>query len=105
MTIPILGQAPEGICLLCHGRLTPEHEHVYVDKTELFLMNSVFEEVLKNECILITDKGLIPAHPPVGGGYEWFPVNLNYAGKHDECIMPFPHHHCEVPNGIVPDTD
>jgi len=97
MSIPILGQSSEINCVVCGGRLTPDHSHVYVDEFELKLLRAVAEMALKYQCIIPTDQGLMPAHPPIQG-LEWFPVRLTHEGPHGDCTMRFPHHHCEVRN-------
>jgi hypothetical protein len=94
MSIPLLGKVPAGICIVCKGTLTPDHEHIYVDKFEYKLLAGIASVAMNDECVIITDEGLLPVHPKLSAGMMWFPCEITNTSPHDECSISFPHHHC-----------
>lgn len=97
MSIPLLGQQPAGVCITCKGRLTPDHEHVYIDKAERDYTNMALEVMLKIGCLaIVPSEGFVPLHPPLPEGFMWFPVEITHL-SHPECRFDgIAHHHCEV---------
>jgi hypothetical protein len=100
MSIPILGQQPTGVCIVCKGDLTPDHEHIYMDKKQIDYMDKVLYLMITNGCMIPTEQGLLPSHPRLEPGYMWFPVPITNLKEHGECPITFPHHHCEVDHDV-----
>ena len=96
MTVPILGQTPTGVCIVCKGQLTPDHEHVYIDKAELNYMLNVISGAAERGCLGVDEKGTAYfMHPLLQPPFMWHPVPMTNVGPHDECTVSIPHHHCE----------
>lgn len=94
MSIPLIGKQPDGICIICKGVLTPDHNHIYVDEKDYQVLLAVSQIALRTGAVLITDQGLIPAYPPMPPGKMWHPATITHVGTHDDCSMEIPHHHC-----------
>lgn len=102
MTVPILGQQPNGVCVVCKGALTPDHEHVYVDTKQIAYYNyldNALINLIDMGCVIPTDAGLYPAHPQLASNYMWYPVKITHPEQHEGCKITFPHHHCD-PEGV-----
>ncbi len=95
MTVPLIGQQPAGICVVCKGRLTPDHEHVYIDKKQLDYMENVIVDMLNLGCVVPveTTGQLAAGHPHLPPPLMWYPVVATHA-KHYGCDYEYPHHHC-----------
>lgn len=94
MVIPLLGNTPSGICIVCKGTLGKDHAHEYIDSFERKLLSTIADLAIALECVIPTDQGLLPAHPKLAPGYMWYPVEVTNSGAHEECNIDFPHHHC-----------
>lgn len=95
MSIPLIGQEPAGVCIVCKGQLTPDHKHIYVDEKYLQFVEAIVDVAFKNGCLVMTDRGILPIHPPLSEEYLWYPVKITHTTEHGECPRAFPHHHCE----------
>jgi hypothetical protein len=112
MNVPLLGQVPAGICIACKGNLTPDHEHVYIDKKELAqmradakLLTEVLVNMVKFGCALPYADGTIAAgHPPLDPPYMWYPVIATHV-EHEGCDFAAPHHHCSSEEAFEVERD
>lgn len=114
MNVPLLSKQPEGICIVCKGFLSPNHEHVYVDTVALKAMEDALTSMVEHGCLAVLKNGeLISGHPFLSAGFMWYPVPITHVGQHDECAARVPHHHCEITDYFyrgdgrneVPNTD
>lgn len=97
MSIPILGTASTTRCVVCGGFLTPQHEHVYIDKDMLSFYDKMIEGMLTNGCLLINPEtgDIFYGHPLLKETHAWGAVKVTHTGPHDTCNIIIPHHHCK----------